>query len=262
MPTKGDQFYGYMAAWEGYPFFQPTEIPQQYGSCTILGSYSEGTKMLFIDQSKTVPPVSAGGTIILNNIAYLLVEFVPDAPEPYITIDPSSQTPISNGTIGNVIPSSGVTTTFITVEDTDPIVKLLAKSTAAYDEGDLSIVIVVTGGEPEVGQFLRIGSDTPIIEVEIMGSAPGIEPNTFVISLVSPGVPYPILIDTYISQTRNQKILITNLDGNIYLDDHVRLGGYLYSILSYVEPPNEAIIIEDPGLAAYVPSGTEGKIFH
>lgn len=256
MPIKGDQFYGYVAVWEGIPFYQPPNLPTEYGSCIVLGSHPAGETLIIIDGTKTVLPLATGDTVIFNNIAYLILEYNPMAvPNPTLLIYPALLSSVFDGTIGNVVPSATPPTTFRTAEAIDPKIKLVAHAGADYLVGALELLVTLTAGEPEPGQKLIVGGD----ESEIQYTITNYDAN--IITIASPGLQFPITTGTYLTQTRKQQILIEELVGTIFLNDVARLNDYFYQVVAYQETP-EAIIIADPGIIFSLPLHTLGTIYH
>jgi hypothetical protein len=259
MPTKGDQFYGYIAQWEGYPFYTDKEIPMQYGSVTVDGNHPSGSTKIAIKQ--TVGEVATGDNIIINNVGYLILEYTPIQ----IIIEPGLHAAVSNNTICSVIHSVTPPTTFNTVNDADPKVKLIAASVGIFETGALAIIVSVAAGEPEPGQYILVGGDSSDIRYLIDSVNPGSGPGLYVIGLVAPGLEFQLRNGIYISQTRNQWLEITDLIGEIYMVDMVRLLDFYYQIIEYQEETEvvpEAVLLVNPGLLQSVPSGTMGRIYH
>jgi len=241
---KGDQFYGYIAVWDGYPFSQGNVIPIQSGSCIVDGNHAAQSTSITI---KNAVSMTTGDMIIINNIAYLILDYDPTQ----IIIDPGLFSNVWDGTIGSVIASAYPPTTFKTVEQVDVPIEMTAKSIQAYTVGALEITIEDLIGTPEKGQYLIIGGSQYLI----------IEYASNIITIDNPGLIFPIIEHKILTQTRNQQILIDNRVGEIYLNDLVRFGDYIYQIIAYQETP-ENITIKSPGVQESIEEDTMGIIYH
>jgi hypothetical protein len=248
MPTKDDQFYGYITVWEGYPFYTTPELPKQYGSCTIAEDYPVHTRTLNIDPGKTVPPIAAGDTVILNNYSYLILAYE----STYIEIEPTLQIAVSEGTVGNVITTSSSPSTFKTVEANDPLTILEAYNNGYYAPGATTIVLTIETGTPEAGQQLIVSSETYTIT--------HYNPLTHTVT-INPGLEYPLADHTKLSQTRNQVVLIKDVVGDIFLNDMLRLGNFLYTVIGFGVDPL-SITIETPGIQEHVNADVTGTVYH
>ena len=244
MPTKGDQFYGYVTVWEGYPFYQQAGIPVQYGSCTVNGNHLAGVSIVNINQ--TTPPVATGDTIILSNVAYLILEYNAN----HLDIEPALLDNISSGTIGNVISSSTPPTTFKVLEEVTVPIELDAQSNGDHAAGATNIVVTIAVGIPEIGQYLIVGANQYLIS--------GYESN---IITLKTGLLFAIPSGTSLTQTRKQLVLIEDLDGEIFANDPVRINGQTYYIEDYQETP-EAVLLASPGAIETIPAGSTGIIYH
>jgi hypothetical protein len=260
MPEKGDQFYGYVAQWEGYPWQAEDTIPINYGAIITTGEHPAHATTIHIKQ--TTGQVAAGDALILDNYAYIIVEYDPD----YVVIEPGLYDDVPDNTIGSVLHSAVAPTTFKIINDEEPLVKLIALSAGTYGIGDTEIKITATDGIPEVDQQLLIGSEYPSIRYLITAVVEDLVPGDYFIT-ISGGLEFPLLPGVYVTQTRMQWLDIKERDGEIFENDVVKLLNFYYQIISFREettdpPAPEAIRITNPGLSESIPADTFGRIYH